>query len=53
MILHKTFDAVTLGRKSLPQDSLDIADRVRTSHFPWTGQFSPQLFEELLSAYAP
>ena len=41
-----------LDRESLPQSRLDIADRVRTNPLPWNGQFSPQLVEGLLSAYA-
>ena len=53
MLLNRTFAAVALDRKSLSQGSLDIEDRVRTNLFPWTGQFSPQLVEELLAAYAP
>ena len=53
MFVQKVFDAIALDRTSIPQDSLDIADRVRTSSFPWTGQFSPQLVEQLLAAYAP
>ncbi len=53
MNLHETLAATTLDRESLPQSSLDIANRVRTNPFPWTGQFSPQLVEQLLAAYAP
>ena len=53
MILHDTFAATPLDRTSLPQGNLDIAERVRTNPFPWTGQFSPQLVERLLTAYAP
>ena len=53
MLLKKAFASVALDRKSIPQGNLDIAGRVRTSLFPWTGQFSPQLVEELLTAYAP
>ena len=53
MLLNKTFASVALDRKSLPQDNLDIAERFRTNFFPWKGQFSPQLVEELLTAYAP
>ena len=52
MNLHASFAATTLDRESLPQDSLDIADRVRTNPLPWKGQFSPQLVERLLAAYA-
>lgn len=53
MLLRKTLAEVALDRESLPQSSLDITDRVRTNPFPWQGQFSPQLVEELLAAYAP
>ena len=53
MILHDAFAATPLDRTSLPQDNLDIAERVRTNPLPWTGQFSPQLVERLLTAYAP
>ena len=53
MLLNKSFAATALDRASLPQANLNIAARVRTSIFPWTGQFSPQLVEELLAAYAP
>ncbi len=53
MILHDTFAATPLDRTSLPQGNLDLAERVRTNPFPWTGQFSPQLVERLLTAYAP
>ena len=53
MHLHAAFATTPLDKASLPQGSLDIADRVRTNSFPWTGQFSPQFVEELLTAYAP
>ena len=53
MILQETFAATPLDRTSLPQGNLDIAERVRTNPFPWTGQFSPQLVEKLLTVYAP
>jgi len=52
MNLHEVFSTTTLDRESLPQGSLDIAERVRTNPFPWTGQFSPQLVEQLLAHYA-
>ena len=52
MLLNKAFLSIDLDRESLPQGNLDITERVRTNLFPWTGQFSPQLVEELLSAYA-
>ncbi len=53
MFLHETFASTPLDRSSLPQGKLDISVRVRTNPFPWAGQFSPQLVEELLTAYAP
>ena len=53
MILHQSFASVDLDRQSLIQSDLDIDQRVRTNPLPWTGQFSPQLVEQLLSAYAP
>lgn len=52
MNVHEIFSAATLDRQSMPQSSLDITERVRTNPFPWTGQFSPQLVEQLLTNYA-
>lgn len=46
------FAATEIDRVSLPQGSLDIVKRVRTNPLPWKGQFSPQLVEQLLDAYA-
>jgi hypothetical protein len=37
----------------LSQAQLDIGQRVRKNLFPWRGQFSPQLVEAHLTAYAP
>ncbi len=53
MILHQSLASLDLDRSSLAQTELDIAERVRTNPFPWTGQFSPQLVEQLISTYAP
>ena len=53
MSFGEALAAVTLDRESLSQSSLNIEHRVRTNPFPWTGQFSPQLVEGLLTAYAP
>ena len=53
MLLDGAFAATPLDRKSLPRSRLDIARRVRTNRFPWTGQFSPQFVEALLETYAP
>ena len=51
MLINETFATTFLDRESVPQPNLDIANRVRTSLLPWAGQFSPQLVEELLTAY--
>ena len=51
--MRQTLDSVDLDRNSLPQTDLNIANRVRTNPFPWRGQFSPQLAEQLLAAYTP
>ena len=51
MLINETFSSTFLDRESVPQGSLDIANRVRTNLLPWAGQFSPQLVEELLVAY--
>ena len=53
MLLHGAFSDTPLDRESIAQGSLDIAKRIRTNPFPWTGQFSPQFAEAVLSAYGP
>lgn len=47
------FAVTPVDRESVPKHRLDIAQRVRTNPLRWKGQFSPQLVEELLAAYAP
>lgn len=37
----------------LAQGLLDLQDKNRANFFPWRGQFSPQLIENLLKAYCP
>ena len=51
--LYKAFSAAVVDRNSVPQDKLNIVERVRTNPLPWTGQFSPQLAEQLLATFAP
>ena len=53
MLLHGAFSNTPLDRDSIAQSTLDVAKRSRTNHFPWTGQFSPQFVEAVLSAYGP
>lgn len=53
MLESGIYTTTPLDRDSLPQSSLNIANRVRTNPLPWNGQFSPQFVEELLTAYAP
>lgn len=53
MLAHGTFATTSLDRNTLPQSKLDVKNRVRTNLLPWTGQFSPQLVEELLLAFGP
>jgi hypothetical protein len=42
---------VPLDAVTIPQDRLNIDNKERSNLFPWNGQFSPQLVEELLQAY--
>jgi DNA modification methylase len=37
----------------LPQNILDIQDKIRSNIFNWRGQFSPQLIENLILYYCP
>jgi DNA modification methylase len=37
----------------MPQEDLNIDNKVRSNIFTWRGQFSPQLVENLLIAYCP
>ncbi len=46
------FDTMLIDRELVRQDDLDIANRCRTSLFPWRGQFSPQLVELMLDLFA-
>lgn len=46
------FGGTPLDNSTISQDRLNIHDRSRTNLFPWNGQFSPQLVEEILKAYS-
>lgn len=53
--IEKLFDAFTntpYDRESIPQKDLDLANKYRTSLFPWRGQFSPEFIEILLNTYS-
>jgi DNA modification methylase len=41
-----------LNTSEMPQDSLNIEDKIRSNPLPWNGQFSPQLVNRLLRNYA-
>jgi hypothetical protein len=43
---------VDLDSRSIPQASLDIAAKERSNPLAWNGQFSPQLVQVLLQAWA-
>src|SRR5258708_19273626 len=49
--LLEKIDSVPYDGKSIPQESLDLANKFRTSIFPWRGQFSPELIELFLNKY--
>jgi hypothetical protein len=40
-----------IDRQAVDQDSLNIANKLRSNPLPWSGQFSPQLVEVLLHRY--
>src|SRR6266516_6375272 len=50
-MLTKTISSIAYDRDSLPQENLDLANKFRSSLFPWRGQFSPELIEIFLDRY--
>jgi SAM-dependent methyltransferase len=46
-----SFDQLAIDSAEIPQHFLDLDERVRTSPFPWRGQFSPGLIDVFLSTY--
>ena len=46
------FHGVPLDTQTIPQSLLNIDNKERSNPFPWNGQFSPQLVEQLLATYA-
>jgi len=45
-------NSVPYDRVSITQEHLDLANKFRTSIFPWRGQFSPELVELFLDKYS-
>ena len=50
--LNGVYSHTALNTSEIPQPELNIAKKLRSNPFPWTGQFSPQLVEVLIKAYA-
>lgn len=50
--LIEKIESVPYDSSFIPQQSLDLANKFRTSIFPWRGQFSPELVELFLNKYA-
>ncbi len=48
----KKFSEIPIDRTEINQNSLNIANKVRSNIFTWNGQFSPQFIEEILYKYA-
>src|SRR5947199_10698470 len=46
------FNGIPLDTAAIPQDRLNIDNKERSNLFPWNGQFSPQLIEQLIQTYA-
>jgi len=50
--LIETIENTPLDRATILQESLDLANKFRSSIFPWRGQFSPELVEIFLNTYS-
>ena len=46
------FQGVLLDTRTILQSRLDIENKERCNLFPWNGQFSPQLVEQLLRTFS-
>src|SRR6266571_4209072 len=49
--LLEKIDSIPCDSKTIPQESLDLANKFRTSILPCRGQFSPELVELFLNKY--
>ncbi|HCI82045.1 MAG TPA: hypothetical protein DHW02_20410, partial [Ktedonobacter sp.] len=45
-------ESIPYDTNSIPQERLDLTNKLRTSLFSWRGQFSPELVEVLLERYS-
>jgi hypothetical protein len=52
-VCRATAESSSSPVSTLSQDALNITNKIRSNLFTWRGQFSPQLVEALLKAYAP
>ena len=50
-LLSGIYDRTPLNSSEISQASLNIEDKYRSNPFTWSGQFSPQLIQVLLSQY--
>ena len=46
------YSMVPIDKAEIPQEALDIDNKVRSNLFAWNGQFSPQFIETLLEKYS-
>ncbi len=51
-LLGGVYVATALNHSAIPQAKLDISNKTRSNPLRWKGQFSPQLVQALLDAYA-
>lgn len=51
--LLANFPLLPIDRQTIAQKCLNLVTRTRTSVLPWRGQFSPELIDVFLRAYAP
>jgi len=52
VLLSGIYQETLLNTSEVPQPDLNIENKVRSNPLAWSGQFSPQLIQVLLSAYA-
>lgn len=50
--LMESIRNIPCDRETIPQTSLDLTNKNRSSLFPWRGQFSPEFVEIILDTYS-